>query len=153
MGNFGIGRSHRGVGVIIGMLMLLNISLVGCRGKLAVLAFLLGLAVRHFFKPNPRLKTLKIYLGNLRLLIYITLDIHWWKLLPKRQEIICTTTLPPRFKATTICICIQSTKRIAFKLAIQPILPKKLAEILLVFLMIVFPSQPLLLAAQPPPKG
>ena len=75
MGNFRLSRPHRGLGDLIGMQMLLDISLVSCRGKLTVLDFLIGLAGRHFFKFNPRLRTLNTYLSNLRLLIGISLGI------------------------------------------------------------------------------
>ena len=75
MGNFRLGRSHRGRGVILSMHILLNISSVDCRSKLTVLAFLLGLAGRCFFKLNPRLIILSICLGNLRLLTGISLGV------------------------------------------------------------------------------
>ena len=75
MANFGLIASHRGLGVVIGIHMLLNISLVGSRGILKVLAFLLGLAGRHFLKPNPRLRSLDTYFSNLRLLISTNLGI------------------------------------------------------------------------------
>ena len=75
MGNFRLGGSHRGASVSICMHMLLNTSLIGYRDKLTVLAFLLELAGRHFFKPNPRLRILNTCLGNLRLLIYTSLGI------------------------------------------------------------------------------
>ena len=59
MGNLKLGRPHRGLGVVIGMHILLNISLVGCRGKLTVLMFSLGLIGRHFFKLNLGLNNTK----------------------------------------------------------------------------------------------
>ena len=68
MGSFKLGKSHGGLGIVIGLHILLNISLVGCRGKLTVLAFFLGLAGRCFFKLNPRLRILNTCLNNLRLL-------------------------------------------------------------------------------------
>ena len=44
IGNFRLGRFYRGFGIIFGIYVLLSISLVSCRGKLTVLAFLLRLA-------------------------------------------------------------------------------------------------------------
>ena len=72
MDNFRLGRSHIGLGVFIGMHMLLYISLVGCKGKLTLLTFLLGLAGRRVFKLNTRLRTLNTSLSNLSLLTGIS---------------------------------------------------------------------------------
>ena len=55
------------------MQILLNINLVGYGIKLRVLAFLLRLDKRTFFKLNLRLRILNTYLSNLRLLIRISL--------------------------------------------------------------------------------
>ena len=75
MGKIRLGRSHRGLKVVIGMHMLLNKSLVGCRGKLTVLAFLLELAGKRLFKLNPRLRTLNTCFSNLKLLTSISLGV------------------------------------------------------------------------------
>ena len=75
MGNFRLSRLYRGFGVIIDMHILLNISLVGCRGKLKVLDFLLGLARRHFFKFIFIFRVLNIYLRNFRLLTGTSLGV------------------------------------------------------------------------------
>ena len=75
MGKLQLGRSHRGLGVVIGMHMLLNISLVSYRGKLTVLDFWLGLAAKHFTKLNPRIRILNTYLGSLILLTGISLAV------------------------------------------------------------------------------
>ena len=75
MGNLRLGRYHRGLGVVIVMHKLLNIRLVGYRGKLTVLNLFLGLAGSHFFKPNPRIGIVNTCLGNLRLLIGISLGV------------------------------------------------------------------------------
>ena len=87
MGSFRLGRSHRGLGVFVSEHMFLNISLVGCRGKLAVLAFLMGLVGRHFFKVNPRLGILNKYIGNLRLFIDTSLSVLCEILLKKANKI------------------------------------------------------------------
>ena len=50
MGNFRLGRSGRGLGVVIGMYMLLNISLVGCMGKLTFLAFFARIDFKVFIQ-------------------------------------------------------------------------------------------------------
>ena len=75
MGNFRLGRSHKGLGFIIGMHILLNRSLVGCRVKFTVLVFLLGLVGKRFFKFNSKFRILNIYLGSLRLLSNISLGV------------------------------------------------------------------------------
>ena len=127
MGNFRLSRSHRGLGVVLGMHILPNISLVSCGYTLTVLAFLLGLAGKHFFKPCPRLRPLKTCLGNLRLLIGTSLGVFCLKLLQKSQKIVRTTTSPQRFKANIVYIYIQSIKKIVSMLEIQPLLPKTIS--------------------------
>ena len=77
MVNLGQGRSHKGLGVVISVQMLLNINPFGYRGRLTVLAFLLGLSGRHFFKNNPRLRIPKAFLRNLRLLTGISLGVFY----------------------------------------------------------------------------
>ena len=86
MGNFRLGRAHRGLGVIIGMHMLLNMSLISCRGKLTVLAFLLGLARRYFFKLNLRLRILKTYFSNLMLLTSTSLGVFFMVAFTKKTK-------------------------------------------------------------------
>ena len=64
------------------------------------------------------------------------------------------TTIPSqRFKAIAICICSQSTKKIASMLAILPILFKTISWDLQFFLMIILSSQLWPLAAQHTSKG
>ena len=75
MSNLRLGRSNRGLGILISMHILLNMSLVGWRGKLTVLPFLMGLAGKFFSKLIPRLRTLNIYLGSLRMLTGINLGV------------------------------------------------------------------------------
>ena len=75
MSNFRLGRSQRGLCVVIGMHMLLNISLIVSRGKLAVLDILLELARMYPLKSNTRLRKLNACLANLSLLLGTSLGI------------------------------------------------------------------------------
>ena len=75
MGNFRLGRSHKGLGAVIGVHILLNMVLVGFRGKVTILDFLLGLTLRRFFKLNYRFTTLNTYFSSLRLLTGTTLGV------------------------------------------------------------------------------
>ena len=68
MGNFRQGRPYKGLSVVFGEHMLLNINLVVCRNKLIILDFFLRLVGRNFFKLNPRIRILKKYLSKVRLL-------------------------------------------------------------------------------------
>ena len=86
MGNSRLGRFHKGLGVAIGIHMLLNIGLLGCRGELTVLDFLMGLAGGHFFKLNPRLRKLNICLSNLRFLTGTSLGVFSLQLLQKTKK-------------------------------------------------------------------
>ena len=65
MGSFSLGRSHSWLDVFIGMHILLNISLVGCSGKLTVLAFVLQLDERYSHKLSYRFRILNTCLSNL----------------------------------------------------------------------------------------
>ena len=49
MAILGVGRSHRGLGVIISMHILLNISLVGCRGKTHSFGLFAGIGLKDTF--------------------------------------------------------------------------------------------------------
>ena len=75
MGNFRLDTSYGGLGVIIGMHMLLNTSLVGCRGKLIVFAFLLRLTRRYSLKFNLGIRILITNLINLKLLTGTSLGV------------------------------------------------------------------------------
>ena len=75
MGIFRLGRPHRGLCNIVGMHMLLKISLVGCRGKSTVLAFLMRLAGGIFFRLNLRLRILNTCISSLRFLADLSLAV------------------------------------------------------------------------------